>query len=312
MKDFNYVLERQKLQTLQINVGKLCNLACHHCHVEASPKRNEVMSEITAGRIIELIRLSDDIKTVDLTGGAPELNPFFRKIVTASREANKEVLVRSNITVLFEKGQEDTASFFKEQKVKVIASLPCYSKKNVEQQRGTGVFDKSIEGLKILNKLGYGKENSGLILDLVYNPGGAFLPPNQSKLESDYKKELKEFFDIEFNHLYTITNMPIKRFLDDLIRQDKLESYTELLENNFNFSTLESLMCRSLLSVSYNGYIYDCDFNQMLDLEVKNNLKTIWDINTFDKVFEKQNINTASHCYACTAGSGSSCGGALK
>jgi len=305
-------LRTEKIQKLQINIGRICNLACHHCHVEAGPKRTEMMDEKTALRTIELIKKSKEIKTVDLTGGAPELNPNFKNIVIASKKAGKEVIVRCNITVLFEKGQEDTALFFKNQKVNIVASMPCYSKKNVEQQRGTGVFDKSIDGLKILNQLGYGKENTGLILDLVYNPGGAFLPPDQHKLELDYKKELKELFDIEFNRLFTITNMPIKRFLNELTKQNKLNEYMELLINSFNSKAVDSLMCKTLVSVSYNGQLFNCDFNQMVDLPIGNTKKSIWDIETFDNVFEDENVSVANHCFACTAGAGSSCGGALK
>lgn len=312
LEENNLVLSRTKLKTLQINIGKFCNLACHHCHVEAGPLRTERMNEKTAQRLIHLISNSKDITTVDLTGGAPELNPHFRSIVMAARAASKEVIVRCNITVLFEAGQEDTAEFFSLQNVNVVASLPCYSKKNVEQQRGRGVFDKSIEGLKILNQLGYGKKGNALVLDLVYNPGGAFLPPDQNKLEQDYRKELKELFNIEFNRLFTITNMPIKRFLNDLLGQKKFESYMDLLVNSFNPHSLEGVMCRSLLSVSHDGELFDCDFNQMLNLPLRNKESSIWEIETFDSFLEGGKINTGNHCYACTAGAGSSCGGALK
>lgn len=312
LKEFEKNLVRNKLSSLQINIGKFCNLACHHCHVEAGPLRTERMDEKTAQRLIHLIETSKDIKTVDLTGGAPELNPHFRSIVVAARQAAKEVIVRCNITVLFEPGQEKTAEFFKLYNLNVVASLPCYSKKNVEQQRGKGVFDKSIEGLKILNQLGYGKPDTGLVLDLVYNPVGAFLPPGQALLEEDYKKELKELFNIEFNNLFTITNMPIKRFMNDLLRQNKYESYMELLVNNFNAQSVDEVMCRSLISVSHDGELFDCDFNQMLDLKLGNKKRTIWDIETFDSFSEGENINIANHCYACTAGAGSSCGGSLK
>lgn len=312
LEENNLALSRTKLKTLQINIGKFCNLACHHCHVEAGPLRTERMNETTAERLIHLITNSKDITTVDLTGGAPELNPHFRSIVIAARAASKEVIVRCNITVLFEPGLEDMAEFFSVQNVNVVASLPCYSKKNVEQQRGRGVFDKSIEGLKILNQLGYGKKGSALVLDLVFNPGGAFLPPDQNKLEQDYRKELKELFNIDFNRLFTITNMPIKRFLNDLLGQKKFESYMDLLVNSFNPHSLEGVMCRSLLSVSHDGELFDCDFNQMLNLPLGNKKSSIWEIETFDSFLEGGKINTANHCYACTAGAGSSCGGALK
>ena len=305
-------LKRHSTKILQVNIGKLCNLACHHCHVESGPKRTENMNEATALRLIELIKKSRQITTVDMTGGAPELNPYFRSVVEVSRQLGKEVIVRCNITVLYEKGQENTAQFFKDQNVKVVASLPCYSRENVEKQRGRGVFDKSVEGLKLLNDLGYGKVGSNLILDLVYNPVGGFLPPAQSKLELDYKRELKELFNIEFNNLYTITNMPIKRFLDDLKRQNKLENYYSLLINNFNPNAVDNLMCKSLVSISYDGKIYDCDFNQMLEIPITNDQNDIWKIDSFDGLFLNDEINTANHCYACTAGAGSSCSGSIN
>jgi radical SAM/Cys-rich protein len=312
VRENNNSFYRNKLKTLQINIGKVCNLACHHCHVESGPLRTENMNAKTAVRLVHLIHKSKDIQTVDLTGGAPELNEHFRMIVANSCDAKKEVIVRSNITVLFEKGQEDTAEFFQKQKVRVVASLPCYSKENVEKQRGKGVFDKSVEGLKILNELGYGKENTGLFLDLVFNPLGATLPPNQEKLEIDYKRELKKIFDIDFNKLYTITNMPIKRFLSDLMRQGKREEYMMILVNNFNPMTLNDVMCKNLLSVSFDGKLFDCDFNQMLEMPIDNIAKSIWDIDSFDSFSENIKIKTANHCFACTAGAGSSCGGALK
>ena len=305
-------LKRNSTKILQVNIGKLCNLACHHCHVESGPKRTENMNEITALRLIELIKISTQITTVDITGGAPELNPYFRSVVEASRQSGKEVIVRCNITILYEKNQEDTAQFFKDQNVKVVASLPCYSKENVEKQRGRGVFDKSIEGLKLLNNLGYGKVGTNLVLDLVYNPGGAFLPPDQKKLESEYKRELKELFNIEFNSLFTITNMPIKRFLDDLKRQDKLEDYYSLLINNFNPHSVENLMCKSLVSISHEGKIYDCDFNQMLEMPIVNESNDLWKIESFDGLFINDLIHTAKHCFACTAGAGSSCSGTIN
>ncbi len=305
-------LKRQSTKILQVNIGKLCNLACHHCHVESGPKRTENMNEVTALRVIELIKNSSQITTIDITGGAPELNPHFRSVVENSRKSGKEVIVRCNITVLYEKNQENTAHFFRDQNVKVVASLPCYSRENVEKQRGRGVFDKSVEGLKLLNNLGYGKVGSNLVLDLVYNPVGAFLPPNQTQLELDYKRELKELFNIEFNNLYTITNMPIKRFLDDLKRENKLEDYYSLLINNFNPSAVENLMCKSLVSISYDGKIYDCDFNQMLEMPITNFHNDIWQIESLDKLFINDQINTSLHCFACTAGSGSSCSGSIN
>lgn len=305
----NLKLHRTTVEILQVNIGRLCNLACHHCHVEAGPKRTENMESATVDKLIELLARSKTIHTLDLTGGAPELNPHFRRLVLAARHLNKTVIDRCNLTVLFEPGQEETAYFLKENKVHVVASLPCYSEKNVEQQRGRGVFDKSIEGLKLLNKLGYGI-SSELKLDLVYNPTGPFLPPSQQKLQNDYRVELKKLFNIDFNELFTITNMPIKRFLKDLERSGKFSEYMELLINSFNPIAANSVMCRNLVSVSWDGEIFDCDFNQMLELPLGAGRKTLWDLNSFDDL-EKQPITFANHCYGCTAGSGSSCGGAL-
>ncbi len=303
-------LNRTPVEILQINIGRLCNLACHHCHVEAGPMRTENMESATVDRVINLLENSETIHTVDLTGGAPELNPNFRRLVIAARKLNKQVIDRCNLTVLYEPGQDETAYFLKENGVHIVASLPCYSKKNVEQQRGRGVFDKSIEALKLFNKLGYGKTDSNLKLDLVYNPTGPFLPPSQEKLRRDYKAELKELFDIEFNELFTITNMPIKRFLKDLERSGKLSEYMELLANSFNPTAAKGIMCRSLVSVAWNGEIFDCDFNQMLELPLGAGRKTVWELNSFNEL-ENKPITFANHCYACTAGAGSSCGGAL-
>ncbi len=301
---------RKPLEILQVNVGKLCNQACHHCHVEAGPKRTEIMEKKTVDRLIKLLDQSSTIHTVDITGGAPELNPHFRYLVQEVRKRNKEVIDRCNLTVFFEKGQEETACFLSAHQVKVVASLPCYSKQNVDAQRGSGVFDKSIRALRLLNELGYGKNDSGLELDLMFNPLGAFLPPSQEKLELDYKKELRELFGIEFNHLFTITNMPIKRFLDQLVRENKYEEYMTLLVNSFNATTASSVMCRNLISIGWDGKIYDCDFNQMLEIPVGRKHRTIWDIETLDQINESP-IAFANHCYGCTAGAGSSCGGKL-
>lgn len=303
-------ITRQPPEILQINVGKLCNQACHHCHVEAGPKRTEIMEKKTVDRLIELMDLSPTIHTVDLTGGAPELNPHFHTLVLAARERNKNLIDRCNLTVLFEKGQEETAYFLKANQVNVVASLPCYSKKNVDSQRGGGVFDKSIRALKLLNELGFGKKGSGLELNLVYNPLGAFLPPLQEKLELDYKKELHDLFGIEFNHLFTITNMPVKRFLNQLERENKQEEYMTLLVNSFNAHAAENVMCRNLISIAWDGKIHDCDFNQMLEIPVGGQHQTIWDVDTFDQISENP-IAFGNHCYGCTAGSGSSCGGKL-
>lgn len=303
-------IRRKPLEILQINVGKLCDLACLHCHVEAGPKRIEIMERKTAERLMELLKRSPTIQTIDLTGGAPELNPNFRFLVAESRRLGREVIDRCNLTVLFVPGQEETSYFLKEHQVQIVASLPCYSKENVEAQRGRGVFDKSIRALRLLNELGYGKEGTGLLLDLVYNPVGPFLPPSQSELEADYKKELKELFEIEFNRLLTITNMPIKRFHDYLGRRGELNQYANLLETHFNQDAADRVMCRNLISVSWDGRIYDCDFNQMLEIPLGGKNRTIWEIESFEDL-KSEGIQFANHCYGCTAGNGSSCSGAL-
>lgn len=306
----NLKLNRKRTEILQVNIGRRCNQACHHCHVESSPLRTENMEAPTVARLVELLGNSKAIHTVDITGGAPEMNPNFREFVASVRAMGKTVIDRCNLTILFENGQEDTAQFLRDQSVHIVASLPCYSKENVEKQRGGGVFSKSVEALKILNRLGYGKVGSGLNLDLVYNPTGPFLPPSQEKLETDYKRELRELFDIEFNRLFTITNMPIKRFLHDLERSGKLDSYMELLANHFNPHAAEGIMCRNLVSVAWNGDLFDCDFNQMLEMPLGAGRRTIWNIESLEELNDKP-IKFANHCFGCTAGAGSSCGGSL-
>ena len=310
LKQHRLEITRKPLEILQINVGKLCDLACLHCHVEAGPKRTEIMERRTAERLMELLKKSPTIQTVDLTGGAPELNPNFRYLVQETRTLGREVIDRCNLTVLFQKGQEETHYFLQQHRVQIVASLPCYSKENVEAQRGRGVFDKSIRALRLLNELGYGKEGAGLVLDLVYNPVGPFLPPPQAQLESDYKKELKELFGIEFNRLLTITNMPIKRFHDYLGRRGELDQYTDLLVNHFNQEAANRVMCRNLVSISWDGLIYDCDFNQMLEIPLGGKRRTIWEIESFEEI-QSEGIAFANHCYGCTAGAGSSCSGSL-
>ncbi len=303
-------LSRKPLDILQVNIGKLCNQACLHCHVEAGPKRTEIMERVTMDRLLKLLETGERVQTIDITGGAPEMNPHFKYFVTELRKMGREVIDRCNLTVLTTPSQRGTAEFLAREKVQIIASLPCYTKDNVEKQRGNGVFNASIDALHTLNQLGYGKEGTGLKLNLVYNPGGAFLPPSQGSLKVDYQKELKENFDIDFNDLFTITNMPIKRFLHDLQRSEQLTEYMQLLIDNFNPVAAENVMCRSLISVGWDGIIYDCDFNQMLEIAVNWKRRTIWDIHSFEE-FDNGNIAFANHCYGCSAGSGSSCGGAL-
>jgi radical SAM/Cys-rich protein len=297
---------------LQINVGKLCNQACNHCHVDAGPKRTEVMEGRTADRLIELMGTTPGLAIVDLTGGAPELNPHFRRLIEAATALGLHVVDRCNLTVLFEPGQEDLVEFLAENRVEIAASLPCYTLEYVDKQRGSGVFDKSIEALTRLNGAGFGIEGSGLTLDLVYNPGGPFLPPEQADLQAVYKTRLREDFGIEFSSLITITNMPISRFLHDLERSGRREEYEALLLQAFNPGTVEGLMCRHLVSVDWTGRLYDCDFNQMLELPLLDAVgaRTIWDVESLQELAERP-IAVASHCFGCTAGAGSSCGGAL-
>jgi radical SAM/Cys-rich protein len=302
-------LRRERLDTLQINLGRYCNQACLHCHVEAGPHRTERMEARTAERIFELLLESPQIETVDLTGGAPELHEVFRPLVLGARSLGIQVIDRCNLTCLFVDGQEDLAPFLQTNRVHVVASLPCYTQVNVDRQRGTGVFDQSIQGLQLLNALGYGQVGSGLELDLVFNPLGPTLPPSQAALEADYRIRLEADFGITFNHLLTVTNMPIKRFSDQLRRLGQEETYASLLETSFNPNALPHLMCRNLLSIGYDGRIYDCDFNQMLDLPAEG-ARDIWSIHDFEEL-ERSRITTGRHCFGCTAGCGSSCGGAL-
>lgn len=330
-------LRRAAIQTLQLNVGKVCNQACRHCHVEAGPLRTESMSQETAERAVELLRACPSVDLVDITGGAPELNPIFRWLVTEVNDAGRRVMDRCNLTILLEPGHEDLAGFLASRHVEVTASMPCYEAANVDRQRGRGVFDKSIAALKMLNALGYGQPGSGLQLNLVYNPGGPFLPPCQDELKADYERELLGGYGVVFNELFTITNMPIKRFLDALIHDGEYDRYMNLLVNSFNPETVPGLMCKTMISVGWDGQLYDCDFNQMLDLragddgasERKAGAKiatvsgravtrssrplrsTLWEIESYTELND-QRIATGSHCFGCTAGAGSSCGGALE
>jgi radical SAM/Cys-rich protein len=306
-------LTRAGIETVQINVGKLCNQACIHCHVDAGPKRSEMMDRRTAELALEFVRAAD-APTVDITGGAPELNPSFRFLVEEARRDGRRVMDRCNLTVLFESGQEDLAEFLAARAVEIVASLPCYLPENVEKQRGRGVYDKSIDALRRLNALGYGRDGSGLLLHLVYNPVGAHLPPPQGKLEAEYKRELAARFGIQFNRLYTITNMPIARFAHRLQREGKFATYLELLATAFNPATLDGLMCRHLVSISWDGFVYDCDFNQMLGLRLGNGQPLRLGAQPAARLVQllaRRSIRVGVHCYGCTAGAGSSCGGSL-
>lgn len=302
-------LRRERLETLQVNLGKYCNLACNHCHVEAGPKRTEIMDRSTAEQIVAWLQ-ENSVVNLDLTGGAPELNPEFRFLVQAGRKLGLHMMDRCNLTVLYEPGQEDLAYFLADNQVEIIASLPCYSFANVDKQRGNGVFESSLRALQQLNALGYGQPGSALDLNLVYNPVGAHLPPPQQSLEAEYKRELFEHFGIVFNHLFTITNMPIKRYRNYLEISGQLETYLHLLLQSYNPQTLDNLMCRSLVSVDWLGQIYDCDFNQMLDLEIPGTAgRKLWNYSAQELIHRP--ITLGNHCYGCTAGVGSSCGGVL-
>lgn len=301
-------LRSQSVETLQVNVGKLCNQACKHCHVDASPKRTEIMPREVVDACLGALH-EFNIPTLDITGGAPELIPDFRYFVTKARASGANVIVRHNLTVMHELGQEDLPEFFAENGVEIVSSLPYFNAAKTDSQRGTGVFDKSIDALKRLNDVGFGVE-SGLTLNLVYNPVGAFLPPDQASIEADFKRELRTRYGISFNNLFTITNMPIARFLDWLRRSDNETHYMSKLVNAFNPATVEGLMCRNLISVDWTGRLSDCDFNQMLDMPLANDLpQTIFDFD-LGKLAERR-IVTADHCFGCTAGAGSSCGGAV-
>jgi radical SAM/Cys-rich protein len=302
-------LRSESVTTLQVNVGRLCNQACKHCHVDAGPARTEIMTRETAEQVANAVR-KHGIQTLDITGGAPELNPSFRYLVSEGRASGARVIVRHNLTVMFEPGQEDLPDFFKAHGVDVISSLPYFLESQTDAQRGGGVFAKSIEAIGRLNAAGYGVEGTSLVLNLVYNPVGAFLPPAQEAIERDFKRELEARHGVTFNRLFAITNMPINRFLYFLRRTGNEHHYMRRLVDAFNPATIPGLMCRTQVSVDWRGRLYDCDFNQMLDLAVENALpQTIAD---FDPVlFTSRRIVTADHCYGCTAGSGSSCGGAV-
>ncbi len=304
-----FPLHATGISVLQVNVGKLCNQTCHHCHVDAGPDRIESMSRETAEQCMDALAATD-IPTVDITGGAPELNLNFRWLVEQARRLNRHVLDRCNLTVLLLPSQQHLAGFLADHQVEIVASLPYYRASQTDAQRGDGVFDKSIEAIRILNRLGYGQPGSGLVLNLVYNPVGAFLPPKQEPTEALFKRELSTRFGLMFNRLYTITNMPISRFLEFLIESGNYDGYMERLANAFNPVAAAEVMCRSTLSVGWDGTLYDCDFNQMLDLPVDHGAPT--HIRDFDPArLHRRRIVTRNHCYGCTAGSGSSCGGAV-
>lgn len=310
LQEQNISTARNKLKTVQVNNGRLCNLACLHCHVEAGPKRTELMDEKTSRRVIELIQNSHGIESLDITGGAPEMNPHFRWMIIEAKKLGLHAIDRCNLTIFFEEGYGDLPHFLAKHNIHIIASLPCYSSANVDKQRGSGTFDKSIQALQILNSLGYGLPNSALQLDLVYNPVGAELPGSQADLEIAYKERLYEDFGIHFHRLYTITNMPIKRFERQLKKWGKLEEYMNLLAENFNPHAARHIMCKELISIDYLGNLYDCDFNQMLGLKVIQPRKSIWSLSSFDEL-SHDDIAFGRHCYGCTAGAGSSCGGSL-
>lgn len=308
LKHHGLSLRHNTPSELQINLGKLCNLACHHCHVDAGPKRTEIMRWEVMQRILDWAE-NAGIKKADLTGGAPELNPHFRDFCDALIALDIEITSRCNITVLFEPNQTDLAQWYADRNIRLVCSLPCYTEDNVDAQRGKGVFDKSIAGLQKLNALGYGTDPRRQ-LDLVYNPGGAFLPPPQANLEADYRRMLRDNFSIEFSSLLAITNIPINRFAHALLRDQQLEPYQHLLVENFNPDTVAQLMCRSLINLDWNGRVYDCDFNQMLELPMGGGEpRYLWDLDVNDVA--GSSIATNRHCFGCTAGAGSSCGGVL-
>lgn len=306
----HYPLKPLKTEILQVNIGKMCNQTCRHCHVDAGPDRKEIMTREVMQQCIDAVKNSD-FNTVDLTGGAPEMNPDFRWFVEKLDKAGVNIIVRCNLTIILANPRYyDLPEFYKTHNVVIISSLPHYSARRTDAQRGEGVFAKSIQALKMLNEVGYGMDGSGLELHLVYNPSGAYLPPSQESLKKDFKRRLKSDFDIEFNDLYAITNMPISRFLDYLIQSGNYDAYTDKLLEAFNPLAIDGLMCRNTVSVGWDGYLYDCDFNQMLDLKIGD--KAPLHISEFDEeMMLSRTIITNQHCFGCTAGSGSSCGGEI-
>lgn len=305
-------VRRARVECLQVNVGYRCNQSCRHCHVNAGPKRTEAMDRETAQWAIRYLQASA-ADTLDITGGAPELNPNFRYLVKEARKLGRRVIDRCNLTILVEPGHEDLAVFLAEQEVEVMASLPCYLRENVDRQRGRGVFDASIEGLKRLNAAGYGNRESGLVVDLVYNPLGPILPPPQAALEAEYARELAERYGVRFNRLLTLANIPIGRFGSALVSKGQFQSYMSLLRGSHRSANLQSVMCRTLVNVDWQGYVYDCDFNQMINLPMRHNGSHRVHLSELvGKRIEGQEVVVMDHCYGCTAGQGSSCGGALS
>jgi radical SAM/Cys-rich protein len=303
-------IRRARLTTLQVNLGYRCNQSCLHCHVNAGPNRTEAMAPATIDLVLQVLDRRR-IATLDITGGAPELHPEFRRLVAAARDLGVKVMDRCNLTILSEPGQEDTAAFLAENEVEVVASMPCYLADNVDRQRGNGVFDRSISGLRALNAVGYGDPRRGLVLNLVFNPQGPSLPPGQKALEADYKRVLRDEHGIVFDELFVLANMPIQRFGSTLISKEQFADYMALLEGAHRPDNLDGVMCRTLVSVDYDGYLHDCDFNQMLKLPLggagRAHLRDL-----LDNDLEGRRIRVAGHCFGCTAGQGSSCGGALK
>jgi len=309
-RDFPAIRRRQ-LETLQVNLGYRCNQSCVHCHVNAGPNRTEAMNLATVFEVIAFLK-GCGARTLDITGGAPELNPHFRTLVSTVRDLGVRVMDRCNLTILEQPGQEDLGAFLAERRVDVVASMPCYLEDNVDRQRGKGVFDASIRGLRRLNALGYGRPGSGLALDLVYNPQGPVLPPPQPSLEQDYRRHLEGRYGIAFNRLYVLTNMPIQRFGSMLISKGQFSHYMDVLKNAYQPENLDHVMCRTLLSVDWRGYVYDCDFNQMLDLPLAwKGRRRVHLRDLLGADLAGNPIAVRDHCYGCTAGQGSSCGGAL-
>ncbi len=302
-------LKRDALRTLQVNVGKLCNQRCSHCHVGAGPEQQEVMGQNAMDKIASFLK-NNPVEKIDITGGAPELNPHFDYLVESLSRFTEHMLLRTNLTIMFEPGKDYLPEFYKKYRLEVIGSLPCYLAQNVDKQRGNSAFNKTIESLRALNEVGYGKDDSGLILNLVYNPLGPYLPPPQSKLEQDYKRELLTHYGIVFNHLYSITNIPINRFKSQLQAWGQYDSYMELLKSNFNPENIDKLMCKDQVNVGWDGKLYDCDFNQMLDMCLGNG-RPIYIDETSAQELIGLDIKVDAHCYGCLAGAGSSCTGSL-